>query len=315
MSFVRSLRAPARLFSTKPVFQCSVNGKWTKPADLTVSVWDISFQRGDGVFEALQLLAPNTNEKGGNRCWLRASDLHLERLRRSARALDFTLPDSVDLAKWLEDAAAHSPPNVPGLLRVLCTRGSQGTSGAHFGVSAPPLTFIQWEPRPHTAFKRMLPALAPWHPAGVTEEWETIKWLSYAQNLLSTRKAVKAGFDDALLLDRQNNVLDGPRFGVCWVDPKGVLCTPSWQKMGLLQSTSINLTMDAAKSIGMEVKEDRFPLDAVMEAKEVFCCSAGLDVVSASCVGNKKFPVDGEAAKALRDALHKLNTSRYVGSQ
>jgi len=307
MSLFRSF---ARRLSTKPVFQCSINGKWTKPADLTVSVWDISFQRGDGVFEALQLLAPKPNEKGGNRCWLRASDLHIERLKRSAKALDFTLPEISD--KWLEDAAASSPANVPGLLRVLCTRGSQGTSGAHFGISAPALTFIQWEPRPPTPFKRMLPALAPWHPAGVNEEWETIKWLSYAQNLLSTRKAVKAGFDDALLLDRQNNVLDGPRFGVCWLDQKNNLCTPSWQKMGLLQSTSISLTMDAAKSIGMVVKEDRFPLQSVLEAKEVFCCSAGLDAVSASVVGNQKFPVDGEGAKALRDALNKLNASRYI---
>jgi len=311
MSF-RFLRPLQRSLSTKPVFQCSVNGKWTKPADLTVSVWDISFQRGDGVFEAFQLLAPKANEPGGNRCWLRASDLHIERLKRSARALDFDLPNTADLTQWLEDAASNSPANVPGLLRVLCTRGSQGTSGAHFGISAPPLTFIQWEPRGPTPFKRLLPALAPWHPAGVTEEWETIKWLSYAQNLLSTRKAVKAGFDDALLLDRQNNVLDGPRFGVCWVDSKGALCTPSWQKMGLLQSTSINLTIDAAKSIGMAVKEDRFPLESVMEAKEVFCCSAGLDAVSASAVGKKNFPVDGEAALALRDALHKLNTKRYI---
>lgn len=301
-----------RLFSSKAVFQCSVNGKWTNPADYTVSVWDISFQRGDGVFEALQLITPKANESGGDRCWLRASDLHIDRLKRSARALDFTLPNTTDLLRWLEDAAANSPPNMPGLLRVLCTRGSQGASGAHFGINAPPLTFIQWEPLAHTRSKTLLPALAPWHPAGVTEEWETIKWLSYAQNLLSTRKAVKAGFDDALLLDRQNNVLDGPRFGVCWVDSSHALCTPSWQKMGLLQSTSINLTMDAARSIGMTVKEDRFPLEAVLEAKEVFCCSAGLDAVPASAVGSRKFPVDGEVSKALQAAIHAQNRRRYV---
>jgi len=68
----------------------------------------------------------------------------------------------------------------------------------------------------------------------------------------------------------------------------------------------------AAKSIGMVVKEDRFPLQSVLEAKEVFCCSAGLDAVSASAVGNQKFPVDGEVAKTLRDALNKLNASRYI---
>lgn len=301
-----------RLFSTKPVFQCSVNGKWTKPSEFTVSVWDISFQRGDGVFEACQLLTPKKDEVGGNRCWLRAPDLHMERLKRSAKGLDFTLPDMTDLGKWLEDAAANSPANTPGLLRILCTRGSQGTSGAHFGVSAPPLTFIQWEPLAFTPFKRLMPALAPWHPAGIALEWETIKWLSYAQNLLSTRKAVKAGFDDALLLDRGNNVLDGPRFGVCWVDSSNSLCTPSWQKMGLLQSTSIALTMDAAQAVGMPVKEGVFPLQAVLDAKEVFCCSAGLDVVSASVVGQQKYPVDGEFALTLRNSLNKLNRERYI---
>lgn len=91
---------------------------------------------------------------------------------------------------------------------------------------------------------RLMPLVAPWHPAGREEGWETAKWLSYGPNVLSTSKAQRAGFDDALLLSRKPGwfgfssdleeayVLDGPNFAVGWFRhdrfelPGASVCTP-----------------------------------------------------------------------------------------
>jgi hypothetical protein len=108
-----------------------------------------------------------------------------------------------------------------------------------------------------------MPLVAPWHPAGAEEGWETAKWLSYGPNVLSSSKAHRAGFDDALLLTRppgasgtaapigDAHVLDGPNFAVAWFR-FGRFEVPSWRENGMLQSTSATLAMRAAQEMDGE---------------------------------------------------------------
>ena len=103
----------------------SVNGERTDPRALTVSAWDVSFQRGDGVFEVVRVLP------GGKP---RALSLHLDRLERSADAIQLPLPPRETLSDWCTAAAADGG---IGSVRLMATKGAAEWD-------APPTVFVMW---------------------------------------------------------------------------------------------------------------------------------------------------------------------------
>jgi branched-subunit amino acid aminotransferase/4-amino-4-deoxychorismate lyase len=149
---------------------CSVNGVPVDAAAASCSIWDVTFQRGDGVFEAMRVLPA----KGGRPAHPRASHLNLDRLERSAAGIRMPLPPRAELARWLFDAAAATG---DGYLRLMATRGTAQGYGDHLGAAledaAPPKVFIVWQPIPaRVESVSLFPTVAPWHPAGFSDDWE-----------------------------------------------------------------------------------------------------------------------------------------------
>ena len=69
----------------------SIDGKRVEPAAATVSVFDTTVQRGNGAFEVVRVL------KGGR---LRAPELHMDRLERTAGIIGLELPARDHLLAW-----------------------------------------------------------------------------------------------------------------------------------------------------------------------------------------------------------------------
>ena len=249
-------------------------------AGVTCSVWDTTFQRGDGVFEVVRVVKNRAGEPVP-----RAVHLHLDRLERSAAAIRLPLPPRSDVERILRDAAAGGGHG--GMVRLMVTRGGGSPGyGDHLGAAldAPPRTFALWQPTSLKASQTLLPMVAPWHPAGFdVANWATIKWLAYGANVHSKRLAQERGFDDAVLLGRgwdaaddgppeDKVVLDGPNFAVAWVtdgvplsgvslslprfEPSGlerrapaqVLHAPSWKDLGMLESCTSRLAIAPASA-------------------------------------------------------------------
>jgi len=196
---LRSLLRPARLAAKRSFSYASVNGVAAPAASLNCSIWDVTFQRGDGVFEAVRIV-PDRDGNPIPRC----AGLHLDRLARSAAALELPLPPRDDALAWLAEAAKEGGHG--GYVRLMVTRGGGSPGYGHHlpDLDAPPKTFVVWQPLSEPpASKTLMPLAAPWHPAGFDpDNWATIKWLAYGANVHSTRLAKRAGFDDALLLGR-----------------------------------------------------------------------------------------------------------------
>ena len=74
----------------------SLDGEETDAAALKCSVWDVTFQRGDGVFEVCRIVK-HSNHIPKPRCL----SLHLDRLERSAAAIDLPLPPRHELEQWI----------------------------------------------------------------------------------------------------------------------------------------------------------------------------------------------------------------------
>ena len=267
----------------------SFDGVPTPPAEAKVSIFDVAFLRGNGAFEVCRVLP------GGR---LRAPELHLARLLRTAAALDLPLPPIDRLRQWLAEAAASGSAldaegggSGDGAVRLLATRGGRSApaaGGAASLVVAEPTVIIAWERLPTwPESMSLLPMCAPWHPAG-EPGWETAKWLSYATNVRSTAKAQAQGYDDALLTTRSGTVLDGPNFAVGWFSRvDGGFESPSWQQLGMLQSVTCTLACRAAAEVlEVPVREGAFSLRHVLDvADEMVVLSSTRDALPVRCIG------------------------------
>ena len=152
--------------------------------------------------------------------------------------------------------------------------------------------------------------VAPWHPAGFSKDWATIKWLAYGANMHSARLARRQGADDALLLARGHGVaddgplgdravLDGPNFAVAWLEDK-VIKMPCWRRLGMLESITARLLLDAAAAENFRVDEGVHRLSDLDRADEVYVLSTTNDLTPVRRVGYASFkrPVVAGAAGA-----------------
>jgi branched-subunit amino acid aminotransferase/4-amino-4-deoxychorismate lyase len=257
-------------------------------ADGLVPVTDSSVLRGDGCFEVIRSYSGRPF----------AMDDHLDRLERSAKALDIGLPDRPDLGQWVEQVASSCGDCA---VRVLATRGSAmpgGTGEPMVIVFAHPLS--QGE-GPAT----LLPVAAPWHAAGVDWDLAGAKVLSYAPNMAATRRALSEGFGDALLTTVEGVMLEGPTFSVAWV-VDGVIETPGLD-LGILDSITRRVMLQLASELGIEVVEGTWDLGRLEDAHEAMALSTVREIQPVSAVGRRRFhegPVTADLARLFYQGVY-----------
>jgi branched-chain amino acid aminotransferase len=252
-----------------------------EPSD-HLPVSDSVVQRGDGVFEALRTAEGRPF----------ALEEHLDRLERSAAAMELQLVDRERLRAWVRRAAE---PEGHALVRILVTRGDDGSPGRTVVLSQP----LPETPEPFT----VLPHPAPWHPAGRAWELAGVKTLSYAPNLAASRVARRAGYSDALLISDDDTILEGPTFCIGWV-VDGHFETPSLD-LGILASITRAQSIELARSLGVGVAEGRFHLDRLEKATDVVAMSTVKQVTTVARCGDLE-PQTTEFTARLREAFAAL---------
>jgi 4-amino-4-deoxychorismate lyase len=251
---------------------------------------DEGFLRGRAVFETLRVY-------GGRAFRL---EQHLERLRRSAELLGLPEPDLTGLAQLGRDATAEA--GVPhAILRYFWTPGRDGLgrpTGLALVSSLPPgLEELR--------ARGLRLAVARWAPG---HRLAGSKSTSYAENLAAHDEAVRAGSDDALLVDKTDTVLEAPTANVWWREGTR-LVTPALEQPILAGVTRATL-WELAPGLGYEVEEGVYALNRLELADEVFLSSSVREVMPVVAIDGR--PVadgrPGEAASALQRALRALAT-------
>ena len=230
-----------------------IDGEPVEPADASISVFDIALLRGFGCFDALRSYDGVAFRQRQ----------HLDRLERSADALNIALPPRSDMEMWAADRAAVGDCT----LRIVVTGGTdERGSGedSRFIVFAEPLAHVD-------ETTTLLPIEAPWHPDGALSELSGAKTLSYGPNVAARFHAKSEGYGDALLVGRSGNVLEGPTNTVAWITD-GVFETPGLE-LGILASVTRQAVLDVAARIDLPVREGAFPLERMLAADEVVVLS------------------------------------------
>jgi branched-chain amino acid aminotransferase len=246
----------------------SVDGRISPTSEASISVADDGLLRGDGVFEVIRLYEGRPF----------ALDEHLDRLERSAAALDLdaqreSLATEIDaLLEEFDEADAQ--------LRLVVTRG-----GRRIAVTEP------------------LPGLPSTVSLATVEHVPSpilidVKAVSYAANMQATRIAQERDAEEALLVRPDGIVLEAPTSSIFWSTDGNNLRTPALEA-GILQSITRKRILS-----GVDVEEGLFELSELEGAGEAFLASTVREVQPVTSIDGKKLAdPPGPLTRAAREAF------------
>jgi branched-chain amino acid aminotransferase len=251
-----------------------LDGELMRAAEATIPATDDGLIRGDGAFDAFLI-------RGGRPFARRA---HLDRLERSCQAL--RLPCDRAAVDADVDLLLTAAPPGDVVARVILTRGGRRLCRLEG------LGDLEELARP----LRVLPVV--YDPSVLLNG---VKSLSYAANMLATRRATEAGYDEALLVRSDGTVLEGPTCSVFWAC-HGRLRTPALGT-GILASITRRVLLDS-----LSVEEGAYSLEEVATAEEAFLASTGRNAQPIAAIGESPLasapgPLTLRAQEVLEQAI------------
>jgi len=257
------------------------------PASAVVPADDEGFTRGRAAFTTLRVY-------GGRPFRLRE---HLRRLQGSAERIGLSAPDAAEVEQLaLQAVAAAGVPDCT--LRITWTPGPPGGPPMALAVVGEIPAFVE-ELRERG--QRLASLLVPRR----SEPWllEGTKSTSYAVNMAAEAEAKRRGADDAVFVDAEGIVLEGPVTNVWWREGETLL-TPSLD-LGILAGETRATLAGLAAGLGYRLEEGAYPLARLLAADEAFTSSSIREVVPVVAVDDVELE-RGRAAAALQRALREL---------
>ena len=240
-----------------------VNGRYLAHQTAMVSIDDRGYQFADGVYEVVPVHHGRFID----------ADLHLARLARSLRELDIPAPMSDAALRAVLATVARRNRVTEGILYLQIPRGVARRDHAFPTHPIPPALVITARPGPPIPTD-----LDAWAGSAITMpdlRWGRcdIKSTNLLPNVLAKQAARTAGAYEAILLDADDQVMEGSSTSVWIVDAKGALRTRRLDHQilpGCTRAALASLLTEAA----MPFHQDSFDRNALYQAREVFLTSA-----------------------------------------
>ena len=248
----------------------SIDGQVVESADARVSVFDRGFLYGDSVFEVFRTY-------GGVPF---AETEHLERLARSAERLMIPMPTSLAALSAEVRATLDAAGEGEWYVRVVVTRGTGPLTYDPSTASAPMRVIIvapvSLPPRLH--YERgiavtLLTASRPTDDARAAGA----KASNYLANLLAVHEAKEKGAQEALMLGKAGQILEGASSNL-FIVKDGRARTPEPQP-GILVGITRATVLEAAAAQGVEVEEGEIRPEDLFNADEAFITSSIREVM------------------------------------
>lgn len=282
-----------------------LDGKLIPWDDARFHFFTHSLHYGLGVFEGIRCY----RQEGGGSAIFRLED-HVRRLFDSARMCMIEVPCSQeDVVQACLDVVADNQLEECYLRPLVWLgEGSMGlgstTNTVHVGVGAFPWGAYLGEEGIRNGIRCCVSSLTRLSQARHMVAAKITG--QYVNSILANRLATMAGYDEAILLDGEGLVAEGPGENV-FVIRDGVLTTPPLSSPvlhGLTRHTVMTLARERAASLGIEIVECAFPRETLYVADELFLVGTAAEVtpvreVDGRVVGTGK---PGPVTRALCDA-------------
>jgi branched-subunit amino acid aminotransferase/4-amino-4-deoxychorismate lyase len=253
-----------------------VDGKVVALEKFHIDPFDEGLLFGRGLWESTRTI--------GGVPWLWSE--HLDRLRRTAALLDVAvaperLPDSRQVSEFVRMLTAQDV-----VVRLNVTAGRPGKAAGLVWMSA------ALPPVPHASV-RLQSRRTP-----VLKEQPYLAWktFQYAERLRTGRLAVEAGFDSALMLDPNDNVLEAAHANIfvrlpdMWATPAvdGMLFLPGTVRRRLLEKAPVPIT------------EQTIPYAALASVREAFLTNSNVGIVPVTQIDQHAFPIGQDTLSLSR---------------
>ena len=257
------------------------NGEFVNARDLKVSGYSQTLHYGNGVFEGMRAYKTLNGAK------IFKSFEHFERLKFGAEIMDITFKYSPEELTNITYQLLEKNNLKDAYIRPLISTGadmslltSQETNfiiqcwewGKYMGDNLLRVKTSKFQrPNPKSC---MVEAKVTGH---------------YVNSILATNDAKKSGYDEALLLDMNENVAECSGANV-FMEKGGKLFTPPKGHImpGITRSTIIEI----CKEEGIPVEETHFTIDVLKSADSAFFTGTAAEVVGLQSIDDYEFPMD-----------------------
>jgi branched-chain amino acid aminotransferase len=280
-----------------------MNGELVDWADARIHVAAHGLHYGTGVFEGIRCYATPRGP-----AVFRLRD-HLERLESSAKVLYMELPYTAEQLR----AATHELIARNGFetcyVRPIAFYGygelAVGTTGNPVDVviiSFPWGAYLGEEGQrlgittKISSWRRVGPDVIP-HAAKATGV--------YLNSMLATTEARRAGYEEAIMLNAEGYVADGPGENIFVVKDGRLLTPPLW--MSILPGITRDTVIQIAQDLGHRVEESPLIRTDLYLADEVFMVGTAAEVTPVRAVDDREIgvgPVTLELQKAYADTVN-----------
>jgi branched-chain amino acid aminotransferase len=282
-----------------------IDGELSELGSARVSVLDRGFLYGDSVFETFRTYASVPF----------ALDEHLLRLERSAERVLIRLPRSraelaSDVLRAIELGGFSE-----SWVRLMLTRGQGSKLGLDPTLANSPLCLVivlPLEPVPETKYEQGISAIT-YRTQRVADGTDAAgaKLGNYLVSVLAIEAARAAGAEEALLVDRDNRVLEGTTSNVFGVQA-GRLFTPP-EGFGILAGITRAHLLSLARAQGLVAEERALSVDELFGMDEVFISSSIRELLAVVQVDGRKIR-DGRPGPLSRRLLLAFRASIRAGA-
>ena len=284
-----------------------LNGEFVKAADATMDMYSQSLHYGYSVFEGIRSYKTVNAETK-----IFKSEEHFVRLKNSASAMNMPF-------HWVVDeliAATYEVLEKNNLQDAYIRPVVYAPANMSFVKNEQSFIVIEaWEMQPFlgdkllsvmtSSFQRPNPKAFKIHAKAAGH---------YVNSILASQEAKAAGFDEALLLDMNDNVAEAPGANL-FFEKDGKLFTPALGNIlpGITRATVIEI----CDELNIEIEEKFFTIDELKKADAAFFCGTAAEIIGFKNLDDVKFLMNwnDSISRKIQLAYKDLVVEKYSESQ
>jgi branched-chain amino acid aminotransferase len=254
------------------------NGQLQKATEAQVDLYMQTLHYGYGVFEGIR----SYQTKYGPRIF-KAKE-HYERLIQSCKLLHIPFAYTVEQMTDITYDILNNNGLTEAYIRplVVCS--------PNMSLSPAPQSFLfiaAWEWKAYLGEKLLRLHLSSFcrpHPRSTRVEAKACG--HYVNSILATTEAKQKGYDEALLLDHEGYLAEGPGANL-FFEKNGKLFTPATGCIlpGITRTTVFGL----CEELGIPSEEGRYLPERLYEADSAFFCGTGAEIIGIESINGKSF--------------------------
>lgn len=282
-----------------------LDGTFVKASESSADLYSQTLHYGYGAFEGIR----SYDTENGTRVF--KAEEHYERLRKSCDLVkipfNYSIQELVDVTYQLLEKNNLKNAYIRPL--VYC--------GPNMSLTKPTCVSVMicaWDWGAYLGEKLLRLTVSSYcrpHPKSIHIEAKICG--HYVNSILATNEAKENGYDEALLLDSDGYLAEGPGANL-FFEKDGVLFTPKLGNIlpGITRATVLQL----AKKLNIEVKQGLYSPQELLNADSAFYCGTAAEVIGIESIGDKKFSknwndslgkkLQGEYSKLVRNVKKQL---------